>query len=125
MIVLAMAFTLALRCFTESVMVSFYVWPVLAVGLIVVVRAATWRWVIGIAAAVVVTVCSDSRLGEWAWWGIVNGGIAVLLWTGNPSRLQRPLPISTSAADVSARRRPPPCAGGRKNVTRRLVKWPR
>ena len=38
MIVLAVAFTLALRCFTESVMVSFYVWPVLAVGLVVVMR---------------------------------------------------------------------------------------
>lgn len=114
MIVLAMAFTLALRCFTESVMVSFYVWPVLAVGLVVVVRAATWRWVIGIAAAVVVTVCSDSRLGEWAWWGIVNGGIAVLLWTGNPSRLQRPLPISTSVADVApVGDRPPVLVGAR------------
>ena len=44
-IVLAVAFALALRCFTESVMVSFYVWPVLAVGLVVVMRGSSWRWV--------------------------------------------------------------------------------
>ena len=59
MIVLAAAFTLALRCFTESVMVSFYVWPVLALGLVVVMRGFAWRWTIGIAAAVGVTLCSE------------------------------------------------------------------
>jgi hypothetical protein len=112
MIVLAVAFTLALRCFTESVMVSFYVWPVLAVGLVVVMRGSPWRWVIGIAAAVGVTVCSDSHLGEWAWWGIVNGGIAVLLATGIPSRLRRPLPITTTVADVAPARDDPPVLVG-------------
>jgi hypothetical protein len=114
MIVLAVAFTLALRCFTESVMVSFYVWPVLAVGLVVATRSSSWRWAIGIAAAVGVTVCSDSHLGEWAWWGIVNGGIVALLWAGYPSRPQHPLPISTSAADVvPAGDRPPVLVGAR------------
>jgi hypothetical protein len=112
MIVLAVAFTLALRCFTESVMVSFYVWPVLAVGLVVVMRGSPWRWAIGIAAAVGVTVCSDSHLGEWAWWGIVNGGIAVLLATGIPSRLRRPLPITTTVADVAPARDDPPVLVG-------------
>jgi hypothetical protein len=112
MIVLAVAFTLALRCFTESVMVSFYVWPALAVGLIVVMRRSTWHWVIGVTAAVIVTVCSDSHLGEWAWWGIVNGGIAAVLWAGNPSRLHRPLPISTSAADVAPTADRPPALVG-------------
>ncbi len=48
MVVLAAAFTLALRCFTESVMVSFYVWPVLAVGLVVVLRGSPWRWMVGL-----------------------------------------------------------------------------
>jgi hypothetical protein len=112
MIVLAVAFTLALRCFTESVMVSFYVWPVLAVGLVVVMRGSPWRWAIGIAAAVGVTVCSDSHLGEWAWWGIVNGGIAALLATGIPSRLRRPLPITTTVADVAPARDDPPVLVG-------------
>ncbi|MGH9122064.1 MAG: hypothetical protein ACRDYC_08965, partial [Acidimicrobiales bacterium] len=113
-IVMAAAFTLALRCFTESVMVSFYVWPVLAVGLVMATRGSSWRWVFGVAAAVGVTVCSNSHLGEWAWWGLVNGGIAVLLWTGNPSRPKHPLPIDTSAADSApAGDRPPVLVGAR------------
>jgi len=99
--VLAVAFTLALRCFTESVMVSFYVWPVLAVGLVVVMRGSPWRWAVGLTAAVAVTVCSDFRLGEWAWWGSVTGGIVVVLVSGIPSRLRRPVPITPSAADVA------------------------
>ncbi len=114
MIVLAAAFTLGLRCFTESVMVSFYVWPVLAVGLVVVMRGSSWRWAIAIAAAVGVTVCADSHLGEWAWWGIVNGGIVGLLMTGIPSRRRRPLPIPTTVADAApARDHPPVLVGSR------------
>jgi hypothetical protein len=100
LIVLAVALTLALRCFTESVMVSFYVWPALAVGLVVVMRGSPWRWAGGIAAAVAVTVCSETHLGEWAWWGLVSGGIVALLVCGIPSRPRRPLPITTSAGEV-------------------------
>ena len=56
---MAAAFALALRCFTESVMVSFYVWPALAVGLVVVVRgiadgAGSLALVAGLAIAVTV-----------------------------------------------------------------------
>jgi hypothetical protein len=102
MIVLAAAIALALRCFTESVMVAFYVWPVLAVGLIMAMRGSRWRWVGGIAAAIAVTVCSQSRLSEWAWWGIVNGGIVLLLVTGIPSRLRRPVPMHTGVTDVAS-----------------------
>jgi hypothetical protein len=114
MIVLAAAFTLGLRCLTESVMVSFYVWPVLAVGLVVVMRGSPWRWAIGVAAAVGVTVCADSHLGEWAWWGFVNGGIAGLLMTGIPSRRRRSLPIPTTVAEAApARDHPPVLVGAR------------
>lgn len=112
MIVLAVAFTLALRCFTESVMVSFYAWPVLAIGLVVVMRGSRWRWAIGIAAAVGVTVCSDFHLGEWAWWGIVTGGIVLTLAAGIPSRPRRPLPITTTVADVASARDDPPALVG-------------
>jgi hypothetical protein len=100
-IVLAVALTFSLRCFTESVMVSFYVWPVLAVGLVVMMRRARWQWLIGAVTAVAVTVCSDAHLGEWAWWILVNGGIVVVLLCGIPSRLQCPVPITTNAADQS------------------------
>jgi hypothetical protein len=100
LIALAVAFTLALRCFTESVMVSFYVWPVLAVGLVVVMRGSPWRWAIGLTAAIAVTLCGNSHLPAWAWWGSVTAGIVVVLVSGIPSRLRRPVPITPSAADV-------------------------
>jgi hypothetical protein len=112
MIVLAVAFTLALRCFTESVMVAFYVWPVLAVALVVVMRRSPWRWAFAVGAALAVTVCSDLRLGEWAWWGSVNGGIVLLLGAGIPSRLRRPLPITTNVADAAPVRDHPPALVG-------------
>jgi hypothetical protein len=112
LIVLAVAFTLALRCFTESVMVSFYVWPVLAIGLVAVMHGPPRRWAVGVVAAVAVTVCSDFRLGEWAWWGSVNGGIVLLLGAGIPSRLRRPLPITTTVADSAPVRDHPPALVG-------------
>jgi len=114
MIALAVAFALALRCFTESVMVSFYVWPVLAVGLVLVMRGSPWHWVVGLAAAVGVTVCSESHLGEWAWWGIVNAGILLLLAMGIPSRRRGSLPITTRMADVMPVRDHPPVLVGAK-----------
>ncbi len=112
LIVLAVALALALRCFTESVMVAFYVWPVLAVGLVMAVRGAPRRWVCGIAAALIVTVCSDFRFGEWAWWGIVNGGIVVLLVTGIPSRRRRSLPMNRDVTEAAAVRDNPPVLVG-------------
>jgi hypothetical protein len=111
-IVLAAAVTLGLRCFTESVMVSFYVWPVLAVGLVVVMRGPAWRWAVASAAAMAVTLCSDFHLGEWPWWGLVTGGIVVVLLCGIPSRPRRSVPITTSAADRAPVSDPPPALVG-------------
>jgi hypothetical protein len=82
-------------------MVSFYAWPVLAVGLVAVMRGTRWRWLCGITAGLVVTVCSDFHLNAWAWWGIVTGGIVVVLLAGIPSRLRRPVPINTNVAEVA------------------------
>lgn len=111
-VVLAVALALALRCFTESVMVAFYVWPVVAVGLVVVMGRSRWRWVCGIATAVIVTVCSDFHFAEWVWWGIVNGGIVLLLVSGIPSRLRRSVPMTTSVTDVAPGRDHPPVLVG-------------
>ena len=51
LIVWAAAVTLALRCLTESVMVDFYVWPTLAVALVVAAASGRWRLVCTAALA--------------------------------------------------------------------------
>ena len=114
LLVLAAAFALGLRCFTESVMVSFYVWPVLALGLVAVMRGSVWRWPLGASTAVLVTLCSDSHLGEWAWWGLVTGGIVIVLLAGIPSRPRRLVPIPPSETGMApVRDRPTALAGAR------------
>jgi len=111
-VVSAVALALALRCFTESVMVAFYLWPVVAVGLVVVMGRSRWRWICGVAAALIVTVCSDFHFGAWVWWGIVTGGIVLLLVFGIPSRPRRSVPMTTSVTDVAPGRDHPPVLVG-------------
>jgi hypothetical protein len=95
------AVSLALRCVTESVMVSFYVWPALALGLVAVAsQPSRLRMVGGGIAAIIVTVGSNSHLAEWPWWILVNGGIAVLLFAGVPSRDPQFVPIEIDTGDV-------------------------
>ena len=98
LLVVAVALALASRCLTESVMVAYYAWPALAVALVTAAKRR-WEWALAAAvAAIVVTVCSDSRLGEWPWWGIVNGGLVLVLLAGMPSRVGGPVPITLNAA---------------------------
>jgi hypothetical protein len=96
-LVVAAAAALCLRCLTESVMVAFYAWPVLAVALVVAARRSR-TLALAAGAALVVTVSGDSRLGEWAWWGLVNGGLVLVLLAGMPSRVRRVVPITDDAA---------------------------
>ena len=79
LIVWAAALALALRCFTESVLVAYYIWPALAVGLVVAARAGRVRFAAAIAAAVGVTVVAQWHLGELPWWSIVTVGIVAVL----------------------------------------------
>jgi hypothetical protein len=105
LLVWAAASALALRCLTESVMVSFYLWPTLAIGLIVVARRPGSRPVIGFAAAAAVTVGSQFGAGEWLWWGLVNGGLLVILLAGFPpraSRVRDEVPINHNTAGPEA-----------------------
>jgi hypothetical protein len=79
LIVWAAAMGLALRCFTESVMVSYYIWPAVAVGLIVAARAGRVRLALAAIAAIGVTVVAQWRLGELLWWSVVTVGILGVL----------------------------------------------
>jgi len=102
-LVWALALALALRCLTESVMVAFYVWPCLAVALVVAAaHRGRARSVLAVVAAAGVTVCAQSHLGEWPWWLLVNGGLLITMLAGTSARrsssVHEAVPIPDSAA---------------------------
>jgi len=74
------ALVLALRSVFESVMVAYYLWPVLAVALIAAVRS--WpRLIATSAAAVTITFVSQvSWHGPWAWWASMVAGLGLTLF---------------------------------------------
>jgi hypothetical protein len=84
-IVVAVALALALRCFTESVMVPFYIWPPLAVGLVGAARLGVRRLAAAGVAAAAVTVFADYRWLPWLpWWLVVTGSITIVLICARP-----------------------------------------
>jgi len=82
LMVWAAALALALRCFTESVLVAFYIWPVLAVGLVVAARAGRARLAAAIVLSIGLTVVAQWRLGELPWWSTITVGLVALLALG-------------------------------------------
>ncbi len=79
MIVWAAALALALRTYTESVMTAYYVWPALAVGVVVAARASQRRFAIAIACAVATTIFCTWHLGLYPWWTLQVIGVTGLL----------------------------------------------
>jgi hypothetical protein len=103
------AAALALRCLTESVMVDFYVWPALAVGIVVAARVGRWRLAVAVVAAVFTTAAAQWRLGWLPWWAIVTAGLMVVLAVG--TRLgHRSMTEDACASSVPSRGREPPRA---------------
>lgn len=92
------ALTLALRCIFESVMVSYYVWPALAVAIITAARG--WRRLL--ATSVVVSamtfVSQASWHGRWTFWSVMAGGILLALLCAQPMFV-----LSSSHTGVSHR----------------------
>lgn len=107
LIVWAAAAALALRCFTESVMVAFYIWPVLAIGLVVAARAGRLRFASGMVVSVGLTVVAQWRLGEFPWWSVMTTGLLVLLAIG-ARREHTEAPAEPSGLSVVTRGREPP-----------------
>jgi hypothetical protein len=79
MIVWAMAVALALRCYTESVMTPYYVWPALAVGVLVAARRNVWCFGLAVIGATFTTVAAQWHLGKYPWWAIDLVGVSVVL----------------------------------------------
>jgi len=80
------ALTLALRTAFEPVMVSYYVWPPLAVALV----AASRDWIRLLPAAVTVTVLTFLAQGSWrnpwVWWTPIVLVLALTLAVSKPAR---------------------------------------
>jgi hypothetical protein len=75
---------LALRCVFESVMVSYYLWPALAVAL----AAASTVWSRLVATAVTASALTGlsqaSWHGPWIWWACMVTGLVLTLWAARP-----------------------------------------
>jgi hypothetical protein len=107
LIMWAAATALALRCFTESVMVDFYIWPTLTVGLIVAASGGRWRLAVASGAAAFTTAAAQWRLGWLPWWAIVTAGLVVVLAVGTRSS-RRSITEDACAPSVPSRGREPP-----------------
>jgi len=79
MVVWVVAVALALRCYVESVMTAYYVWPALAVGVLVGARRRAWRFALAVTAALFTTVAAQWQLAMYPWWIIDIGGITTVL----------------------------------------------
>ncbi len=100
MIVWGAALALALRTYTESVMTAYYVWPALAVGILIAARASTRRFVIALVAAVVALVVGIWQINPYVWWAVQMAAVTVILVAA-----ASPLPPEVPVAP--AKRRPP------------------
>lgn len=78
------AVALALRCVFESVMVSYYLWPILAAAL--VAAATSWSRLLATSVATcLLTVVEQAPWhGPWLWWGSSVVGLAVTLALARP-----------------------------------------
>jgi hypothetical protein len=101
MIIWAAALALALRTYTESVSTPYYVWPTLAVGLVVAARATTVRFGLGVGAAIATTIVAQWHLGVYPWWLLQVVGVTGLLVAA-----AHPEPVAVAPEPAKVTRRP-------------------
>jgi len=88
LVVWAAAVALALRCYFESAATAYYIWPALAVALVVAARRSAAWFGATVAVAVFTTVVAQWHLALWPWWLIdVAGLTAVLVLAAGPALL--------------------------------------
>jgi len=118
MLVWAVALALGLRCYTESVMTAYYVWPVLAVGVVVAARATAWRFGTSIVVVVLTTVVAQWHLSEWPWWILnVVGVTALLVLSARPEEVEPDRNRQSSRPRAFAPKSPPRTSPPQKDST--------
>ena len=121
MVAWAVALALALRIYFEVAMTDYYVWPALAVGMVVAARCTRVRFGLAVATAVLTTIVAQWNLGWLPWWAIdVVGVTGLLVVASRPTPLARPAREARPGRPASAggqggskpasakKRRPPP-----------------
>jgi hypothetical protein len=74
------AVALAMRSVFESVMVAYYLWPVLAVALVTASRSWPRLVATSLAAATLTFVSQVSWRGPWIWWASMVAGLGLTLF---------------------------------------------
>lgn len=89
------AIALALRSVFEPVMVSYYLWPPVAVAL--VAAAVSWRrlWWTAALAGVVTFVSQGEWRNPWTWWVPLMVGLCLVLVLSRSDRRSVPAPAAT------------------------------
>ena len=103
LLVWAASLALALRCFTESVMTPYYVWPALALAMVAATPARSWRFGAVLAAATFVTVSAQWHRAWIVWWLVNMLGLVVVLVFAGPLRVED-LPASEATPFATQRK---------------------
>jgi hypothetical protein len=110
MIAWAVAVALALRLYLETVLTAYYLWPALAVGLVVAARCSRRRFGISIAIALLTTIVAQWHFGWFPWWVVDVAGVTGLLVAAS-----RPEPVAPLEPRVEPERaRTPAVTPGRQ-----------
>jgi len=97
---------LAIRTYTESVLTSYYVWPALAVGLVIASRASARRFGVAIGVVIATTIVAQWHLGVYTWWLLQVAGISgLLILAVRPEPVEQAIP-ATKPVRVGAPRAP-------------------
>jgi hypothetical protein len=98
------AVALSLRCFTESVMDPYYVWPALALAVIVAGTSDAGRLAIVAVLGVAVTVGVQYGMPWLPWWLFAVGGMTATLILARPLTQRRREPMDASRAEPAISR---------------------
>jgi hypothetical protein len=110
----ALAAAFGIRVYFETVMYSYYVWPVLAVALAVAARGSWRRFGIAITLAILTTVIGQWHLPWAEWWLIDIAGVTgVLVAASRPQPLE-PAFVAARGKTRSDRSSRSPGAKGRQ-----------
>jgi len=88
------AAVLALRSVFESVMVAYYLWPVLAVALIAAVRSWPRLAATSVAAMTITFVSQVSWRGPRGWWAAMVAGLGLTLFLARLPARRRTSPAA-------------------------------